>query len=363
MQLSIITPTFNESLNVSKLIASIEKTLTIKDYEIIFVDDNSNDQTYSVVKKIAQSKNHVRCIRRIGRRGLSSAVIEGCLSSSSDFLLVIDSDLQHDEKKIPHMLQLLQEEKLDLIIGSRFLNSKKTKGLSKYRHLLSHFANYLANKISKAKLTDPMSGFFLIRRSIFDSLAPKLSGLGFKILLDIFASAKGKIKFKEVSFTFKERLYGKSKLDSLVIWEYLLLLWQCKFGKIIPAKFLSFCLIGGSGVIVHLIILYFLIKNDTKFLHAQAISTLVAMTTNFFLNNVLTYRDNRKKGLAAIKSLMLFYFTCGIGAIANIGVSNMLFISNVNGLSGIWYVSGIIGALVGSIWNFLMSTLITWKVK
>ena len=143
----------------------------------------------------------------------------------------------------------------------------------------------------------------------------------------------------------------------------MLLLWQCKFGKIIPAKFISFCLIGGSGVIVHLVILYLLIKNDTRFLYAQAFATIVAMTTNFFLNNILTYRDNRKKGVAAIKSLMIFYFTCGIGALANIGVANILFISNVSGLSGIWYISGIIGALVGSIWNFLMSTLITWRVK
>ena len=363
MQLSIITPTFNESLNVSKFIASIEKTLKIKDYEIIFVDDNSNDQTYAVVKNISQSKNYIRCIRRIGRRGLSSAVIEGCLSSASEYLLVIDSDLQHDETKIPNMLKLLKEKKLDLVVGSRFLNSKKTKGLSKFRNFLSRFANYLANKISNAELTDPMSGFFLIKRSVFDSLAPKLSGLGFKILLDIFSSAGGNIRFKEIHFNFKKRQHGESKLDSLVIWEYLLLLWQCKFGKIIPAKFISFCLIGGSGVIVHLVILYLLIINDTRFLYAQAFATIVAMTTNFFLNNILTYRDNRKKGLAAIKSLMIFYFTCGIGAIANIGVANMLFISNVSGLSGIWYISGIIGALVGSIWNFLMSTLITWRVK
>ena len=363
MQLSIISPTFNESLNISKLVASIEEVLTIEDYEIIFVDDNSQDRTYAVVKNIAKSKSRVRCIRRIGRRGLSSAVIEGCLSSSSDFLLIIDSDLQHDEKKIPYMLKLVEDKKLDLVIGSRFLNNKKTKGLSKYRNLLSHLANYLANKISKAELTDPMSGFFLVRRSTFDLLAPRLSGLGFKILLDIFSSAKGKVKFEEISFNFKKRQYGVSKLDSLVIWEYLLLLWQCKFGKIIPAKFLSFCLIGGSGVIVHIIILYILIKNDIKFLNAQAISTIVAMTTNFFLNNILTYRDNRKKGLAAIKALILFYLTCGIGAIANIGISNILFISNVNGLSGIWYISGIIGALVGSIWNFLMSTLVTWKAK
>ena len=363
MLLSIIAPTYNEAQNVESFVKAIESILEKDSYEIIFVDDNSKDKTYDIVKKLAIKKKYVRCIRRIGRRGLSSAVIEGCLSSSSDLLLVMDSDLQHDEKKIPLMLNLLRKEDLDIVIASRFLKNNKTIGLSKYRNLLSSFANFLANKISNAKLTDPMSGFFLIKRSIFDKVAPNLSGLGFKILLDIFSSSQNDIRYKEVSFVFKKRLYGESKLDSLVLWEYLLLLWQCKFGKVIPARFLSFCLIGGSGVFVHISFLYFFINIELSFLYAQTFSTLIAMTSNFFLNNVLTYRDRRKKGLAALKALTLFYLTCGIGASANIGISNLLFIGNISGISGIWYLSGLIGAIVCSIWNFLMSSLVTWKIK
>ena len=363
MLLSIISPTYNEADNIIKFVNSIELTLRNYDYEIIFVDDNSSDKTHEIIKNLSSKKLNVRCLRRIGRRGLSSAVIEGCLSSSSDLLLIMDADLQHDEKKIPLMLELIEKKKLDLVIASRFLDHKKVLSLTKYRNSLSKLANFLANTISKAKLTDPMSGFFLIKRNVFDQIAPNLSGLGFKILLDIFSSSKNKLKYIEISFTFKKRIYGESKLDSLVLWEYLLLLWQSKFGNIISARFFSFCLIGGSGVFVHIVALYFFINFNFSFLYAQTLSTFVAMTSNFFLNNMLTYRDKRKKGLAAFKALFLFYLTCGIGASANIGISNLLYVSNISGVSGIWYFSGFIGAIVGSIWNFLMSSLVTWKTK
>tara|TARA_B100000886_G_scaffold338652_1_gene302010 strand:+ start:2921 stop:4012 length:1092 start_codon:yes stop_codon:yes gene_type:complete len=363
MQISIISPTYNEADNISDFVKSIEITLRKYNYEIIFVDDNSSDKTHEIIKKISVKKPHIRCIRRIGRRGLSSAVIEGCLSSSAELLLIMDADLQHDERKIPLMINLIEEKKLDIVVASRFLNKEKILGLTKYRIVLSQFANFLANKISKARLTDPMSGFFLVKRTVFDKIAPNLSGLGFKILLDIFSSSKATLSYTEISFTFKKRIYGESKLDSLVIWEYLLLLWQSKFGKIIPARFLSFCLIGGTGVFVHLIALYFFISLNYSFLYAQTFSTFMAMTSNFFLNNILTYRDKRKKGLSAFKALLIFYLTCGIGASANIGISNLLYLSNVSGISGIWYFSGFIGAIVGSIWNFLMSSLVTWKVK
>ena len=147
MLLSIITPTYNEAQNVERFIRSIEETINVSDYEIIFVDDNSEDETYDVIKKIAANKSRIRCIRRIGRRGLSSAVIEGCLSSSSKLLLIMDSDLQHDEKKIPQMIKMLQEDELELVIASRFLKNNTTEALSRYRNLLSATANFLANKI------------------------------------------------------------------------------------------------------------------------------------------------------------------------------------------------------------------------
>ena len=363
MFLSIITPTFNEAQNIKPFIFAISKVIEDLEYEIIFVDDNSTDKTYEIVKKIARQNNRIRCLRRIGRRGLSSAVIEGCLSSSANYLLVMDTDLQHDEKKIPEMLKIIKKKDIDLVIGSRFLTKISSKGLSKIRNFVSKLANFLANKIAKVELSDPMSGYFVIDRNVFDKIAPNLTGLGFKILLDIFSSSIKQLRFIEIQSDFKKRKYGESKLDFFVVWEYLLLLWEVRFGKIIPARFISFCMIGGSGVFVHLISLYIFYSNFFNFFYAQLISTLIAMTSNFYLNNIFTYRDRRKKGIDALKALILFYITCGIGAAANVGIANSVYLGNVDGLSGIWYISGIIGAFVGAVWNFLMSSLVTWKQK
>ena len=364
MLLSIITPTFNESKNVKPFIQAIRKELkSFKDYEVIFVDDNSIDKTYAVVKDLSKIYKNIRCIRRVGRRGLSSAVIEGSLSSSADLLLIMDADLQHDEKKIIQMIRIQKEYDLDMVVGSRFLRKKFTTGLSKKRTLISKFANWLASKISGVKLTDPMSGFFLIKREIIDQQAPKLTGLGFKILLDIFSSSKNKIKYKEIDFHFKPRQFGESKLSPLIIWEYILLLWEVKLGWLIPARFMSFCLIGGTGVINHLFILYLLKNLDTKFWVAQCFATFSAMTGNFFLNNLLTYRDRKKRGFDAIKALFIFYITCGLGAVANVGIANTLYLGKINEITFTWYISGVVGALVGAIWNFLMSSLITWREK
>ena len=363
MLLSIITPTFNEAKNVKPFIKAISQAVKSTEYEIIFVDDNSLDKTYDIVKKIAKNNHKIRCLRRIGRRGLSSAVIEGCLSSSASYFLIMDTDLQHDEKKIPEMLNLIKKENLDLVIGSRFLKKKTSKGLSRTRNMISKIANMLANKIARVTLSDPMSGYFIIRRDVFEKIAPNLTGLGFKILLDIFSSSKKSLKFKEIQFYFKPRKYGESKLDVFVVWEYLLLLWEARLGKIIPARFVSFCAIGGSGVFVHLFSLYILYSYLFSFFYAQSIATIIAMTSNFILNNILTYRDRRKKGFDAIKALIVFYITCGIGAAANVGIANSVYTGNINGVSGEWYISGVIGAFVGAVWNFLMSSLITWKQK
>ena len=364
MLLSIITPTYNESKNVKPFILAIRQSLkNFKDYEIIFVDDNSLDKTYKVVKDLSKKYKNVRCLRRIGRRGLSSAVIEGSLSSSADLLLVMDADLQHDEKKIPAMLKLQKKYDLDIVIASRFLKNSYSTGLSKKRNFISKLANWLAAKISGVELSDPMSGFFLVKRKIIDEQAGILTGLGFKILLDIFSSAKMQIKYREVAFNFRKRKYGESKLSTLVVWEYILLLWETRFGRFIPARFVSFCIIGGTGVINHLFVLYILKGLNMEFLMAQTIATFSAMTGNFFLNNMLTYRDRQKRGIQAFKSLIIFYITCGIGAIANVGIANSLYLGKFNEASFAWYVSGIVGALVGAVWNFLMSTWITWRQK
>ena len=271
--------------------------------------------------------------------------------------------MQHDESKLPSMIKNLKKEKLDIVIGSRFTKGSIVRDFSSLRLLASKLSNYLARIITGVRLTDPMSGFFIMKRSAFDSAAQNLSGLGFKILLDIFASSKNSLKYKEIDYVFRKRNSGISKLDSLVIWEYLLLLWETRLGFIIPARFISFCFIGSIGLGVHLLCLFILRNLTDSFIIAQFLSTFTAMTSNFFLNNLLTYRDVRHKGVNIIKGLIIFYLTCGIGVLANVGLANSLFTGIIPGTEGFWYLSGIFGAFVGVVWNFLMSTLITWKVK
>ena len=153
MFLSIITPTYNEAKNVEPFILSIKKVFNKSyNYEIIFVDDNSGDRTYEIVKGLVKKYDNVRCLRRIGRRGLSSAVIEGCLSSSADLMLVMDADLQHDENKILHMINLQKKYNLDIVIGSRFKDTNYSAGLSKNRNVISKTANWLAKKNFRSKI-------------------------------------------------------------------------------------------------------------------------------------------------------------------------------------------------------------------
>jgi dolichol-phosphate mannosyltransferase len=225
MELSVVVPTFNERHNVETLVHSLGSVLDGVDWEIIFVDDDSDDQTSSYVRELAAKKANVRCIHRIGRRGLSSACIEGILSSSASNVAVMDADLQHDEKLLPKMLKLLQDDpELHLVVGSRFIEGGSTGSLAEHRVQISKFASWLSRLILKQPLTDSMSGFFMIRRSIFERYVRQLSAKGFKILLDIFSVAGTEINYRELPYDMRSRVAGESKLDSLVVWEYILLI-------------------------------------------------------------------------------------------------------------------------------------------
>jgi dolichol-phosphate mannosyltransferase len=225
MELSVVVPTFNERNNVETLVHSLGSVLDGVDWEIIFVDDDSDDQTSSYVRELAAKKANVRCIHRIGRRGLSSACIEGILSSSASNVAVMDADLQHDEKLLPKMLKLLQDDpELHLVVGSRFIEGGSTGSLAEHRVQISKFASWLSRLILKQPLTDSMSGFFMIRRSIFERYVRQLSAKGFKILLDIFSVAGTEINYRELPYDMRSRVAGESKLDSLVVWEYILLI-------------------------------------------------------------------------------------------------------------------------------------------
>jgi dolichol-phosphate mannosyltransferase len=358
-ELSIIVPTFNERDNILDVIAAVADALPDVAWEIIFVDDSSPDGTASVVRQIAQADPRVRCLHRFGRRGLSSACVEGIMSTAAPVVAVMDADGQHDEHALRRMFETLATTDADIVIGSRYVAGGGVGDWDASRLAMSQFATRIANRITGAKLSDPMSGFFMMRRDAFLAAMPRLSSIGFKILLDIVASSDTPLKTVDVPYRFRSRKRGESKLDSTILWEFLLLLLDKSVGRFVPVRFLSFALIGASGVAVHLGILALLFKLlCTSFSAAHAGATLGAITANFLLNNALTYRDQRLTGSKLLLGWVNFNLVCTIGAIANIGIASRMFASN-----SMWLADGLAGIAIGVVWNYAMSSMFTWNKK
>jgi dolichol-phosphate mannosyltransferase len=358
-QLSVVVPTFNERDNVTVLYRRLDATLKEVSWEVIFVDDNSPDGTWDVVRGLAQQDSRVRCVRRIGRRGLSGACIEGILASSAPYAAVIDADLQHDETQLPKMVALLQSSEADLVVGSRYIEGYKAEGFNKQRAGASAVATEIARRALKVEIADPMSGFFMIRRDRFEELAPELSIQGFKILLDVVATGQGKLRTVEVPYTFGARQHGESKLDSMVALDFVGLVLAKLTNDVISLRFILFAMVGALGLLVHLAALFISLEVfRAPFAEAQATGAIVAMTSNFILNNFLTYRDQRLKGFGIVRGLLLFYLVCGVGLLANVGVA-----FSVYDQEPIWWLAGAAGALMGVVWNYAMSGLFVWRKR
>ena len=358
--LSVIVPCYNERPNVAPMIAKLDAALRGIDWEAIYVDDNSPDGTAAEVRRIAALDPRVRCLRRVGRRGLASAVIEGALSSSARYVAVIDGDLQHDETRLPVMLNELASGQYDLAVASRHVDGGNNDGLAnRWRHMLSDGGIWLAQRVLPVKLTDPMSGFFMLPRTLFDDLAGHLTGQGFKILLDLVLSSPAPLRVKEVPAAFHERQAGESKLNAQVMIQFGGLLLDKTFGGYLPLRFLSFAIVGAFGVMVHLTVLGLLWKfTRLNFGVEQTIATVVAMIFNFQLNNAVTYADQRLKGPRLWRGLVLFLAVCGVGAIANIGIAKTLYETNTA-----WTVAGAIGAIIGVVWNYAVSSTLVWRAR
>lgn len=359
IELSVVIPTFKESGNIEPLLRRLDAALADIAWEAIFVDDDSPDGTGVLVKSIAASNPRVRCLRRVGRRGLAGACIEGMLSSAASYVAVMDADLQHDETLLRRMLERLRSGASDMVVGSRYVAGGNADALSKSRGALSRLATALTRGGTGTALSDPMSGFFMMRRESFDPLAGRLSADGFKILLDIVLTSRGGLRIAEEPYVFAERAHGESKLDAQVALDFLGLLLTKLTGSAVPPRFFSFLLVGGTGIGVHLLTLRLALAFFGQgFAPAQALATIVAMTSNFFLNNVLTYRDRRLSGAAMLKGLLGFYAVSAVGAVANVSIASWLYANDQ-----VWWVAGIAGALMSAVWNFALSTLFVWRAK
>ena len=356
LELTVVVPTLNEAGNVEALLEKLGVALAGIEWEAIFVDDGSTDGTPELLTRIAQSDRRVRLIRRIGRRGLSSAVVEGALASTAPAIAVIDADLQHDERILPDLYRAIGAQGHELAIGTRYAGDGSTGEWDDKRLKISRFATALASPIMKTRLSDPMSGFFAVRRDVLLAAAPKLSSVGYKILLDLVASSPHPLKVAEVGYKFGTRRSGESKLDEMVALEYVELLLDKTIGRLVPVKLVQFGAIGMLGVGVHLALLSLALNAlGAAFATAQAPAVLGAMTFNFALNNRFTYRDRQLKGLAWFGGLLSFYLVCSLGAIGNVGIGSLVY-EQYHG----WWMAGIAGAIVGSVWNYVASSWLTW---
>jgi dolichol-phosphate mannosyltransferase len=358
-ELAIVIPTLNERANVSVLAQRLACALNGLSWEVIFVDDDSADGTIDEVRRLARHDARIRGIRRISRRGLAGAALEGMLSTSAEFIVVMDGDLQHDETRIAEMLSLLRESEADVVVASRYCEAGlEIHGLSRMRQFVSQLATRLAQKLLRADVSDPMSGFFMLRREVVDGVAQKLSPQGFKILLDVLASSPTALRIREIPFSFRPRLHGESKLDSAVALEYLGLLVSKVSGGFLSIRFLLFGLVGCSGIAINLAVLAVLLAQDVGFAEAQTVAILTAMTSNYSLNNALTYRDRRLRGWRFLTGLVSFAALCSLGVVAGVGVSTLLYQAGTS-----WWLAGIAGAAMGALWNYVASSAITWPVR
>lgn len=357
-ELTIVVPTFNEVDNLTALVAEVGRALTSVDWELLFVDDDSPDGTADRARDIAQADRRVRCLQRIGRRGLASACVEGMLASSAPYVAVMDGDLQHDPAMLAAMLDALRGGETDIVVGSRHAAGGGVGDFSRQRQGISRLATRLSRAVLKADLTDPMSGFFMLTRpALMGCLRHGVSAIGYKILVDLLASAPRPLRFVELPYTFRQRVAGHSKLDSKVAWDYLMLLADKLVGRFVPVRFLAFAAVGGLGVGVHLTVLWLAFRVFGEgFVAAQALATVVAMTFNYVVNNSLTYRDRRRRGWRFLTGWLSFALACSVGAFANVGIAAYLFDRQT-----FWLVSALSGVLVGAVWNYAVTSVYTWR--
>ncbi|WP_018688351.1 glycosyltransferase [Ahrensia kielensis] len=357
-ELTIVLPAFNESKNIEPLVGKIADAMGKIAHEVIVVDDNSPDDTAGVTRRLAAKHPHVRCIRRVGRRGLSGACIEGMMAANAPIVVIMDADMQHDETRLPTMLDEIKNG-ADLVIGSRYVDGGDHKAgfNQKTRAKGSEIATTMANYITGHYTSDPMSGFFMLTRQTADKAAETVSKDGFKILFDIVSRYGDTLKIKEVPFQFRERVEGESKLGFLVTIQFLGLLVSRFTGGLIPMRFMLYGLVGFTGLFVHMATLFALHYGaNVDFAAAQFAGAFAAMTSNFILNNSVTYAHRKLKGNRFWIGLLTFYAVCSVGALANVSIAQSLFELNQSTL-----FAGFAGALMNAVFNYAVTKLVTWR--
>ncbi len=355
--LAIIVPVLNERDNIAPLLEGLRRVLEGIRWEAIFVDDHSHDGTREAVACAGRADPRVRLLHRYGRHGLASAFVEGALASLAPYVAAMDGDLQHDETLLPAMLEALREDRADVVIGSRYVAGGGVGGWDRRRAGMSDLATRLGRRVLRVPVADPMSGFFMVRRGVLERALPRLSALGFKILLDLLASLPEPPRVLELPYQFRTRHAGSSKLDVGVMRDYLLLLGDKLFGRVVPVRFAMFALVGAAGILAHLAVLRLGLLGGLTFPWAQGVATGFAILGNFTLNNLFTFGDLRLRGWGLVRGLLTFSAISSVGAAANISVADLLF----GPAHSAWWFAGLAGAAMSLVWNYSASSALTWR--
>jgi dolichol-phosphate mannosyltransferase len=359
-KLSVVLPTYNESANVTPIANQLLPLREQYSLEIIFVDDDSQDGTADVIRSLAHLHPEVRLIRRVGRAGLSSAIKEGILDATGDLVAVMDCDGQHEPAMVLAALQSLRETGADLLIGSRFHADANIKGLSRQRERNSTWANAVArfSLPRYRQLTDYMSGFFVCQLQPVLPYVRQIDVNGFKFLYELLAISRGRLNVDEMPLQFQPRISGESKLNLAVVWDLGISILHTLLLRSVPRRAISFGLVGMTGIATHLTI-YSLARSlfGFSFELAQVFAVVGAATTNFLINNVLTFRTQQLAGIPLLLGLLRFLLVTSMGMVANVGVSTALY----HRATQQPLLAMFAGIAVDFVWKYAASSKFVWN--
>ena len=350
--ISLVICTLDEEASIGRVLGSVRAALNGRNFEIIVVDDSMSEATGDLVRGISLDDGRVRLIRRRDARGLASAAIAGWEAARGEVLAIMDGDGQHDPMVLAKLIDTLGDA--DVAVGSRYMVGADT-GLTGMRQLISQAGTLASRALIGAAVTDPLSGLFAMRRDWFEAVRPRLSGLGFKILADVLACGPRSPMVVEAPTRLGCRIGGQSKLDFRVMAELAGQLAQARSKGLIPARFVMFAGVGATGVVTHMTALLALTIAGAPFWAAQLGAVAVAMTGNFLLNNALTFRDLRLRGLAMWHGLAGFYLVCAGG-----GLISEIVGTGLQRMGGHWIAAGLTGAVCAAVWNYWSASRAAW---
>ncbi len=373
--LSIILPTYNESQTILKVLNSVEENLSSGiASEIIVVDDNSPDNTGFLVEEYANQKvrmHPIHVIHRQNKAGLSSAILQGILSSQGEIIVVMDSDFSHPPQAIRRMIQELNDPGCDIVIASRYVKGGSIVGWPFKRRIISKGATKIAQRgLGIKEIADPMSGFFAFKRQAINGIV--FDAIGYKLLLEILVKRKD-LNIKEIPYIFTNRKSGTSKLDTRVIFDYIRAVWKLyRYGKTAREKekrtsvhFLSkaarFYTVGASGLLLNYVIsvLFGSIVFHLAYLPATAIGITFSIASNFVLNKIWTFEDREFPFRKTIKQFTFYLGFSALGALVQLGMLYLLMeLSHINYSEAL-----ILAVAVAATGNFLLNKKWTFNQR